>query len=192
MNCNAQKFSWNDFPWKTYRFFFAIFEGKIQGIFYCKGWGDGHLWSGRNGLKVHWKNAVRPILGKEIVHLPKNNTCSGAMLLCLCHVCHLSFWGGLKLLHALVLGHLPCRCLEDTSDDCQGGGVATPSLGPNQCPEIRLLWKTKMDPWCCITKTQKSMQKMDSMDSIQFLIQFWQWFGVLIHEKMDSMIGFNS
>ena len=39
---------------------FAIFEGKIQGIFYCNRWGDGHLWSGRNGLKVHWKNAVRP------------------------------------------------------------------------------------------------------------------------------------
>ena len=61
----------------------------------------------------------------------------------LLRLCHLSFWGGSFLLHALVLGHLPCRCLEDTSDDCQGGGVATPSLGPKQCPEIRLLWKTK-------------------------------------------------
>lgn len=200
MNCNTfRNFHEMTFRWKTYRFFVAIFEGKIQGIFYCNRWGDGHLWSGRNGLK--WFTAFKPLkmpLKKMPLDPKRTGNCSSSKkntkipVRC-CYVYVILVFREVLFAARFSFGGIShVGVLEDTSDTLPRRWRGDPVSWTEPVSWDQVVVENKMDLWCCLTKTQKNMKKMDSMDSIQFLIQFWQWFWVLIHEKMDSMIEFNS
>jgi len=136
--------------------FFAIFEGKIQGIFYCNRWGDGHLWSGRNGLKrftafkavlfAPEKYAVDPKRKRNCSSSKKNTKNKVLCLLCLCHVsfgegffaARFSFGASPMSVFGGYIGWLPRRWRGD------------PVSWTEPVSWDQVVVESKMDPWCCL------------------------------------------